>query len=589
MNSERYPILGKPVPSSHLTPQLKLLLVEDDNDAAFLIQEMLLADAGDPIVQRAATLEEAFKLLENWQPSAIILDLNLPDSRGLDTFQKVHAFAENIATVVLTGHDDQDIAIKAVQQGAEDYLLKGHVDGPLLMRAIRYAVERSANRHALLQARSQLEERVEERTRQLSMTNERLRGEIHERSKVEEALRESNLRLEEALQTLKTTQQQIVQRERLHALGNMASGVAHDFNNALAPILGFTDLLLKNREALEDHARVTRYLELMRACAQNAAGVVKRLREFYRDRNSQGPMEPLDLNALIETCVNMTKPKWSDEAMATGVSIQVQTDLESVPPVLGSPGELQEVLTNLIFNAVESMSLSGTITIRTRLSGDAIVMHVIDTGSGMSEEVRRRCMDPFFSTKGHSGSGFGLPTAFGILERHSGSIDIESQAGGGTTVTVRIPTHGTEICSLAESVLHESEDAASPKLPASGPLNILIVDDEPLLREVVTACLMEGNHTVKSAEHGREALELFRNGTFDLVITDRAMPGMSGDQLARELKGINPELCIIMLTGFGDLMDASHKHVEGIDLIIGKPFTVEDLLTAVDKMRAKIM
>ncbi|HYR59606.1 MAG TPA: PAS domain S-box protein, partial [Chthoniobacteraceae bacterium] len=229
-----------------------------------------------------------------------------------------------------------------------------------------------------------------------------------------------NAELQAALANLKTTQQQVIQQERLRALGQMASGIAHDFNNALVPILGFSELLLLSPAVLADRQKTAKYLETIQTAAKDAASVVSRLREFYRPNKEDREFAPVSLKRLVEQSITLTKPKWKDQAQASGATVGIALDLEPVPPIAGEESALREVLTNLIFNAVDAMPDGGTITLRTRRVGDFATLEISDTGTGMSEETRARCLEPFYSTKGERGTGLGLSMVFGIVQRHSG-------------------------------------------------------------------------------------------------------------------------------------------------------------------------
>jgi len=222
---------------------------------------------------------------------------------------------------------------------------------------------------------------------------------ISARKRAEEELQKTNRRLEETLAKLRTTQHQIIQQERLSALGQLASGIAHDFNNALTPILGYTELIFMIPDTLDDKEKTTRYLELMNTTAKDAMNVVRRLREFYRQREKGEIFESVNLNQIAEQSIELTQPKWKGQAQAQGITINVSADLQDVPLINGNESELREVLTNLIFNAVDAMDENGMITLRTRTDGKQVILEVSDTGVGMTDEVRLRCLEPFFSTK----------------------------------------------------------------------------------------------------------------------------------------------------------------------------------------------
>ena len=211
----------------------------------------------------------------------------------------------------------------------------------------------------------------------------------------------------------------------------MASGVAHDFNNVLAKILGFNELLLAWPENLNDKEKVKKYLQMTSAAAQEAVSIVNRLREFYRHRKESEVYQSMDVNETIAQAIVLTQPKWKDQMMASGATIVIDTDLRDVPAIRGSESDLREVLMNLLFNSVDAMPQGGTIMVVTRAEADFIIVEVRDTGGGMTEEVRQRCFEPFFTTKGERGTGLGMAIVYGIVQRHGGSIGIESEAGEG--------------------------------------------------------------------------------------------------------------------------------------------------------------
>jgi signal transduction histidine kinase/CheY-like chemotaxis protein len=397
---------------------------------------------------------------------------------------------------------------------------------------------------------------------------------ITERKCADEALQESNRQLRDALGELKTAQEQVVRQERLSALGTMASGIAHDFNNSLTAILGGSELLLQRPEYLGDKETVRSYIEMMNIAAQDAGKVVNRLREFYRHREDHEFFVPVSINELVGQTIALTQPKWKAEAEVQGVSVDVHTDLQEIPPIAGSAAELREALTNLILNAVDAMPRGGTIAIHTCRDDGYVVLEIGDTGTGMSQEVRRHCLEPFFTTKGVRGTGLGLSMVYGIIQRHRGTIDIETELGKGTTFIIRLPV---------QTAQPQSAPLATPASVAQ-PLHVLVIDDEAVVRKIVGEYLKIDGHIVEAANSGHDGLERFRNSRFDLVLVDRAMPGMSGDQVAATIKSANPAVPVIMLTGFGSMMDADDEKPAGVDLVLGKPVTINALRTALSKV-----
>src|SRR6185503_18913299 len=389
-------------------------------------------------------------------------------------------------------------------------------------------------------------------------------SDITERHRSEAELQRSHRQLEETLLQLKTTQQQMLQQERLRAMGQMASGIAHDFNNSLSPIVGFAELLMRRPDMPTETAQ--QYVKLINTAARDAASVIRRLRELYRERAESTPDAAVDLGRCLEEATALTEPRWKSQAQSRGLTIKVVRDVAEIPVILGDPGAIREMLTNLIFNAVDAMPEGGTITMRARVDGDDVLLTVADTGTGMSEEVRRRCLEPFFSTKDQQGTGLGLSMVQATVQRHRGTIAVDSTPGLGTTFSMRLPIHTHAAATPVE------ETTETPRR-----LRILVVEDDPLVRMAVTEQLSSQGHTVQSATNGLEGLDTFMSGRFDLVLTDRAMPEMGGDQLATTIKQISPTKPIIMLTGFGDLMTVKGERPPSVDAVVSKPVTLDTL------------
>jgi ligand-binding sensor domain-containing protein/signal transduction histidine kinase/CheY-like chemotaxis protein len=412
------------------------------------------------------------------------------------------------------------------------------------------------------------------RIKKLEARQKELTSLVEERTRAEAALRENHRYLEEALHQLGMAQQQIIEQERLRALGQMASGIAHDFNNTLLPILGYTDLMLQYPKNLDDKAKIIRNLNLISIAAKDAAKTVSRLREFYRANSKNETFLRVDLNQLIEKALLLTQPRWKDQAQAKGVTINVETRVQDELFVPCDESDLRETLINLIFNAVDAMPEGGTLTIRAFAEERNVVIEVSDTGVGMNEEVRWRCLEPFFSTKGERGTGLGLPMVYGTIQRHKGTIEIDTEPDQGTTIRLRLPI-------WVENATKEISAQETKTQTIS--LRVLIVDDEPQIRNVLAECLTGDGHKVETASHGREGLDKFLSGDFDLIMTDMAMPELSGDKMAKAIKQANPNVPIILLTGFGDIMKDADERPEGVDMILTKPVSVADLRRAIVK------
>jgi len=378
--------------------------------------------------------------------------------------------------------------------------------------------------------------------------------------------------LEKAYNELRQTQQTVMQQERLRALGQMASGIAHDINNALSPVVGFADLLVRGETGLTANGK--KYLNYIKTAGEDITHIVARLREFYRQRDTSETLQSLNLNDLSRQVIDMTRPRWRDIPQSRGVMVEMRTDFDAnLATLVGIESEVREALTNLIMNAVDAIPNGGVITVRTRVGVQGpeetpthVLLEVGDTGVGMDEETRRRCLEPFFSTKGKRGTGLGLAMVFGVMERHGGQIDIESELGTGTVVKLIFPIRR----------LAGSDPLPDGRQREAVPLNILCIDDEPLLRELLREMLEREGHSVSVADGGQSGVEEFRAAAnrsqpFDVVVTDLGMPYFDGRQVVRTIKQESPGTPIIMLTGWGSFMKEDGDMPLQVSGILTKP------------------
>ena len=384
--------------------------------------------------------------------------------------------------------------------------------------------------------------------------------------------------LQRAYDDLKETQQAVAEQERLRVLGQMASGIAHDINNAISPIALCTDLLMEAEPSLS--AESQQHLADMRHAVEDVAHTVDRLREFYRDRESQPQLAPVDLNALATDVVSLTRAKWSDMPQQRGVLVHVSTHLADAPPIQGVESELRQALINLVFNAVDAMPDGGTVTLRTRVmpaaadvaTPERVAIEVSDSGVGMTEETRQRCLEPFFTTKGKRGTGLGLATVYGTAQRHSADLEIESEPGRGTTVRLAFVVPSTI-----------AVEAPVPKRPGRvAPMRILIIDDDPVLLRSLHDALKGDGHIVTAADGGQAGIDAFRGGRdagapFALVITDLGMPTVDGRRVASAIKELSPSTPLVMLTGWGQRMIDEGDLPSYVDRVLAKPPRLSDL------------
>jgi len=334
----------------------------------------------------------------------------------------------------------------------------------------------------------------------------------------------------------------------------------------------------------EETAR--QYLQTINKSGDDIAHIVGRMREFYRRRSDTEQLMKVNLNQIIEEVVDLTRPRWRDVSQRQGISIHIQRELEpKLPLLLSEPSDLREALINLLFNAVDALPQGGTITLATRLlerpvpagSGTAeqhIQVEVRDNGVGMDEKTRQRCLEPFFSTKAQrGGTGLGLAMVYGMMQRHDGTIEIESVLNQGTTVRLTFPVREKTLRSVSAPLSEGVEQRA---------LHVLCIDDEQQIRQALNDCLRHWNHRIELAASGKQGLELFRaakkkNKPYEAVITDLGMPGIDGHQVARAIKKESPGTPVIMMTGWGTIMKDDGELVSGVDAVVGKPPRIKEL------------
>jgi signal transduction histidine kinase/CheY-like chemotaxis protein len=377
--------------------------------------------------------------------------------------------------------------------------------------------------------------------------------------------------LQKAYDDLRLSQHTVMQQERLRALGQMASGIAHDINNAISPVSLYTESLLEREPQLSERARG--YLVTIQRAIDDVARTVARMREFYREREAQLTLERVELNRAVRQVVELTRPRWSDLPQQRGAMIDLKMELaESLPEIMGAEHEIRDALTNLVFNAVDAMPTGGIITVRTRELKSAeghsrSVIEVRDTGVGMDEDTRRRCLEPFYTTKGERGTGLGLAMVYGMVQRHSAELEIDSAPGQGTAVRLSFPSHTSSIIAPSQVTRPTSIDRQ---------LRILLVDDDPVLIKSLQDTLQEDGHLVSTAHGGQAGIEAFAAAHraergFDVVITDLGMPHVDGRKVAMAVKGVSGATPVILLTGWGQRMIDEEETPDHVDRVLSKP------------------
>ncbi len=563
---------------SHDAPFRRARLLAIDDSPTYLqhLSDVLSSEGYEAV--RARSGEEALDRIAQEAFDCILVDLVMPRMDGIEVCRRItelnhtefnhtqlkpgQSARQPAAVIMLTSSESKDDMTRGLEAGADDFVGKSS-DLVVLKARIR----------ALLRRKFFQEENhriVEElKNREIEAVRSRAEREA-----------ELHLALKQAYDDLRQSQEAAMQQERLRALGQMASGIAHDINNAISPVALYVDILLESEPDLS--IRTREYLEITKRAIGDVAHTVGRMREFYRLREPDLVLAPVDLNNLIQQVVDLTRARWSDMPQQRGAVIDVRMELaENLGFIAGIESEIREALTNLIFNAVDAMPQGGSLTLRTLAgrgssadAGKSVHVEVIDTGAGMDEETRRRCLEPFFTTKGERGTGLGLPMVYGVARRHNAEIEIESVLRRGTTIRMKFA-----LAAAAELPL--------PDLPDVNPssLRLLVVDDDPMLSKALREALESQGHTVITASGGQEAIDLFqasvnREELFAAVITDLGMPHIDGRRVATAVKALSPSTPVILLTGWGQKLVAEGDIPPDVDLVLSKPPRLRDLREA---------
>ncbi|HVS81120.1 MAG TPA: ATP-binding protein [Pyrinomonadaceae bacterium] len=410
-------------------------------------------------------------------------------------------------------------------------------------------------------------------------------GHNQNRVRAEQAERVERERAEDAERHVAELSQYIAEQERilekfaqiekLSAVGELASGVAHDFNNTLAGILGRAQLLQAHSN---DAKEVERGLNIIIKTAKDGAHSVKRIQDFARQRRDRD-FELIAVDQLLSDVSEITRPRWKNRAEAADVYINLDLCVTTTAMVMGDASELREVLVNIVFNAIDALPNGGRITLSASEIDGQVEIRVTDSGTGMTEDVRSRIFDPFFTTKGKGGMGLGLAVSYGIICRHEGSLEVESELGRGTSFVIKLAV------ARQSAPAQPSESSVQPAaLAVPVAARVLVVDDEDYVRELLRDILDSLGHQVVEAEDGFKALELFDSQAFDAVFTDISMPGMSGWELARLIRERNSEIPLAILSGWGEAISSDEQKAAKVNWIVAKPFLIERIAEIVKEI-----
>ena len=542
---------------------IQVLLVEDNPEHSELLGR-LLCDSEHPAfsVAAAASLAEGIRVAGEGGQDVVLLDLTLPDSAGVATFHRMNEAAPDLPIVILSGVSDVTTSIELVQRGAQDYLVKGHVDMQMLLRSIQYAIERKRGQVAARHDNAGLEARVKERTAELEAVNVQLQREIAERRQAEEQIVKSNQQLTVAIAELRAAQ-------RSRAAAERSGSATREIEEALRRVHQHSEVVLRAPALISNPEKVAEHLQQIMQAAEAGRKALRKPGEpseiVAADvAPAEEVFQPVEIDTLVEHVTGLFQPKTGEQPGGAAPKVAFERKGSPGAEIHGDPIQLREMLTHLVRNSMNAIPRRGTITIGAQQAGDDAILTVQDDGLGVTEAMRLRLLDPSAAGERADGWPSGYAVIHEVVARHRGRLEIESRKGIGTTVRVIFP----------------SAKCASPPQ-----CRVLVVDDDPVVREVIHTYLTDDGYAVTLAVNGRDGLEKFCAGEFDIVLTDRSMPEMEGDELAREVKKRRPTVPVILVTGFGDIMAATGERPEGVDFVLSKPFTMAGLQTMLAKYR----
>ena len=443
-----------------------------------------------------------------------------------------------------------------------------HEAKPILHRARRLAAERcgdheGAGKSLLILIEEMCEQLGDDERREIGAQANQLLANSQQAA-TRERLRHCLDRIAAAHAEHEQRRERATHAEKMAALGELSFGVAHNVNNMLTGILGRAQLLMRTT----DREQTTKGLELIIKSAEDGAHIIKRIQDFARERPNR-EFQPVPVAELLKDVCEITRPRW--EARLPGADIRCSLHADCTSVIMGDPVELREVLVNMIYNAVDALPGRGEIRLGAQETSDRVLITVTDTGSGMPAEVKSRLFNPFFTTKGKAGTGMGLAVSFGIVRRHNGSIEVDSQVGRGTTFRISLP-----LATGATGYADHSGSQPSAGSPVQATVRLLVVDDEAIVRELLADTLKAEGCEVLIAENGHEALQLFDRyqGEFDAVFTDIGMPEMNGWELAAAIRRRSESIALAIVSGWADAISCDTRNVVKADWVVSKPFDI---------------
>ena len=517
----------------------KILIIEDEQRLRTNLKILLTGEGYD--ITTAENGKEGMQYLTREPFALVITDIVMEEMNGFEVMEQITALGLNTLVIVITGFVSIGSAIEALRKGAYDYLVKPFAFD-LMQFSIKRALEKVQLQRQLKTYTQTLEQRVAERTATLEVIN----GQLHR-----------------SLEELKATQEQLIQSEKLSALGELISGVAHEINNPLTTVLGYADLLAIRHNYPAD---VRFMVDEIRREALRCGHIIKNLLGFARKQ------KPEKWYADINTLCLKTLEILGYQLKVNQITTETQL-AETLPKTMVDGAQLQQVLINILANAYQAMTEhrgQGHLTVTTAYDSQKIYIKIADNGPGIATENLSRIFDPFFTTK-EKGTGLGLSLSYGIMKEHAGGISVASTLGQGTTFTIELPIV-TEVTLVQDTTPHPSVP------PALSPKTVLVVDDEEPVLDLLRLYLQRLGHQPEVAHSGEEALLKIDRQEYDLIICDVRMPGVDGHQVYQYVKNKYPELLSRLIFVTGDtLHETTHKFLEecGCPVLI-KPFLLAE-------------
>ncbi len=565
---------------------IRVLLVEDNAGDACLVREHLAdAHGGQAFtLEICPTLAGAVGAFQRFSPDVVLLDLSLPDSFGLETLERWQQAAPALPVIVLTGSDDEALAVNAVREGAQDYLVKGRIDGDVLGQAIRYAIERKRVQESLREVNDELERRVEARTAELRDSNARLQTEIAERTLAQQRAAELLAREQEARRMVESANRS---KDEFLAI------LSHELRTPLNAILGWSEIL---RVGEPDRAEVREGIEVIERNARSQARLVEDVLEVSRIICGKVRLQvgPVQLSAVIDAALTSARPT----AAAKGIDLRMEID-PSLATIHGDADRLQQVVWNLLSNAIKFTPRGGAVTVRAGQTAGQAVVEVSDTGIGIKEDFLPFVFDRFRQydgsvTRSHGGLGLGLSITRHLVEMHGGNVTVKSDGDGkGAIFSVYLPLTAPEFLCAETPVASVCADRpdGGQAVPSLGHCRVLVVDDEADSRRVLVRHLLRAKAEVREADSVAMAMEVLEHWPADVLISDIAMPGEDGYSLLRRLRALDDErlraLPAVALTAFVRAEDQAQALAAGFQTHLSKPFEPAVLLRTVASLAAK--